>query len=358
MKKSVHIVSTSFAEFDRRLLRIKGSLEKSGMNVIWHCRKINPNSTVDSRRVNPIFKSGILFYIEFNIRLFLILLRSSSSIYYAVDLDTLLAVFLAAKIRSKPFLFDSHEYYTEVPELQGKRFKKAIWESLAKWIIPRSKHNITVNQSLAALFKDLYRVPFQVIRNAPTSEVVSRSKNRNECTLLYQGAINQGRGLEIAIEAIKSLPKYQLILVGDGDILKDLKEMVKENNLENRVHFKGWVKPNELAKYTDQAWLGINMLDPISQNYTYSLANKFFDYIHSGLPSINMAFPEYTLINNRFPVSYLCETYSKESLLSGIKYYENMKMYKHSVDYCSKAKLAFNWEKEEQRLLHFMNEIR
>ena len=69
-----------------------------------------------------------MFYIEFNLRLFIYLCSRKRDVIYAVDVDTLPATFLYHLIYSKPFVFDSHELFTEVPELQDHKIKKWIWE--------------------------------------------------------------------------------------------------------------------------------------------------------------------------------------------------------------------------------------
>ncbi|MFM6952116.1 MAG: glycosyltransferase, partial [Bacteroidota bacterium] len=46
---------------------------------------------------------------------------------------------------------------------------------------------------------------------------------RNKQFMLYQGALNEGRGLEVLIEAMKSIP-CELVLAGEGDLSKALRE--------------------------------------------------------------------------------------------------------------------------------------
>ena len=83
-----------------------------------------------TKRMRFVFNKGALFYAEFNIRLFILLVFSKVDIYHANDLDTLLANYLAAIIRRKPIVYDSHEYFTGVPEIQNKKLVKKVWQQL------------------------------------------------------------------------------------------------------------------------------------------------------------------------------------------------------------------------------------
>ena len=74
--------------------------------------------------MNMLFKKGPLFYAEYNLRLFFLLLLTKADVLVANDLDTLPAVFLASRIRRLPVVYDSHEYFTEVPELVGRKISE------------------------------------------------------------------------------------------------------------------------------------------------------------------------------------------------------------------------------------------
>ena len=133
---------------------------------------------------------------------------------------------------------------------------------------------------------------------------------------MYLGVLNKGRGIEIAIEALKELPEYNLILVGEGDNSQELRESAKGYK---NIQFLGYRRPDELSAILNQASIGLNILQAESLNYKLSLANKFFDYMHAGLPSINMAYPEYKHIINQHQVGLMINNYHKNDLISAIR---------------------------------------
>ncbi len=164
---------------------------------------------------------------------------------------------------------------------------------------------------------DRYGIHFEVVRNVPLKRSIkTAAPQKNPKILLYQGVLNEGRGLEFAIEAMQQLEGVQLWLAGEGDLSDQLRRLVDQLQLQEKVRFLGYLPPKELAKVTPQAFLGLNLLENKGLSYYYSLANKCFDYIQAGVPSIQMNFPEYTRLNETYETFVLLDTLSCE------KYYK------------------------------------
>ena len=124
-----------------------------------------PNWPFKAIRMSLIFKKGPLFYLFFNLRLFFKLLIKKADLLYANDLDTLLPNYLVSKLKGIPLIYDSHELFCEVPELQNSHLKRKIWLKIEGWIVPKLKTCITVNDSIARIFSEKYKVRFHSIRN-------------------------------------------------------------------------------------------------------------------------------------------------------------------------------------------------
>lgn len=338
--------------------RISKHLSSLDYAVTWLCRTTSDHG--DNHQINTRFKSGILFYLEYNLKLMRRLMQSKPSIVYAVDLDTLLAARLYQIRHECKIVFDSHEYFSEVPELNGKPLKKKIWSAIGKWGITDETSCITVNQSLSEILSQKYDQEFHVLRNVPLKQHQENNPDdvvADKKIILYLGAVNEGRGLEIACQAFAEAlvgPEYRLWIIGDGDILSNLK--AQYGNVHSII-FHGWVKPKDLARLLNQAYLGINMLDAVSMSYYYSLTNKYFDYINHRLPALHMDYPEYQTLQASHAVAYLVSEYSVNGLLSGIKHYEDPSEYKKSKLACEKASLDFNWESESDKLTQIMEQI-
>ncbi|MBK9013879.1 MAG: glycosyltransferase [Saprospiraceae bacterium] len=364
MKRIICTVSNDLT-YDQRMIRICTSLVSAGYEVMLVGRELHGSRTLVQRafaqkRLRLLFKNGKLFYLELNLRMFFGLLFSRFDIVYSVDLDTLLPGRLVSALRRKTCVFDAHEYFTEVPELAERPLTKSVWEMAARLTIPGLRHAITVCYSLAEVFEKRYGVHFTVIRNVPLAgeKPMQEAKPKSPFVLIYQGALNDGRGLEESILAMKLLDGVELWICGEGDLSDELRLLTQKNGVEQKVRFFGKLLPDELAKLTTQADLGLNLLKNKGLNYYYSLANKAFDYIQAGLPSLGMEFPEYVQLNGEFDVFHLIEKLEPEEIATAVtQLRSNKNRYDTLAANCRAASKTLNWQMESKKLLEFFSKI-
>lgn len=336
--------------------RTAQALQKIGYEIsIIDKRKqigIDSQSKVSVDHVMCWFTKGILFYLEFNTRLLCKLLQMSTDILLSVDSDTLLANTIVSKIKGTPLILDMHELFTEVPELVGYPVKKNIWKWVEKLGITQSSKRYTVSKTIAEQYELRYGKSFEVIRNVPMKNLREGDKQKAaNFTLVYLGAINLGRGLKELIHALKQIEDIELMIYGSGDLDVEIRKLIDQLSLSNRVHFIGWIDPKYIPEVLANAHVGVNFLDPKSQSYYLSLANKYFDYIHAGLPIISMNFPEYRLLNQEHKTSLLIDDLSEPTIVDAIlKIKNNSAVYSELVDNCKMAKDAWNWQSESKRL--------
>jgi glycosyltransferase involved in cell wall biosynthesis len=247
-----------------------------------------------TKRFRMLFKKGKLFYMFYNIRLFLFLLTHKNDLLVANDLDTLLPNYLISRIKEIPLVYDSHEYFTGVPEIQNRPFVKWVWKTIERFIFPHLKHAMTVSDSIAELYYDEYSVRPVTIRNCSlnSGDISGYSKsemgiNPGHLLLILQGAgINVDRGGEELIEAIRLCEDVSLLIIGSGDLLQLLKDKASSPDLKGRIKFIPKIPWPELMKYTRSADAGISVDRNTNINYEFSLPNKLFDYISAGIPVI------------------------------------------------------------------------
>ena len=134
-----------------------------------------------------------------------------------------------------------------------------LWKRIGRFTIPKFINGYTVNQPIADEFKKMYGVDYGVIRNiALLKEIVLQEKK--EKFILYQGAVNEGRSFETLIPAFAHI-NCKLIICGDGNFMQQAKELVTLHKLEDKVIFKGKIKPDDLNKITQQAYIGITLFE-------------------------------------------------------------------------------------------------
>lgn len=352
--------------YDQRMIRICTSLTHAGHDVelVGRLRKESPplqERPYQQTRLRCWFEKGKLFYLEYNLRLLAYLWPQYFGTLCAVDLDTILPCLWASRHRKKPCVYDAHEYFTEVPEVVRRPAVRRLWEMVARYAIPRMLRCYTVGPSLAALLSERYGKPFATVRNVPLALPAN-----TECIsvagapkiLLYQGALNEGRGLEALIAAMKHIEGAVLWLAGEGDLSEALRQQANRPELSGKIRFLGYVLPKDLPGITAQACIGLNLLENKGLSYYYSLANKAFDYIQAGLPSIQMDFPEYRQLNDTWQVFETVADLEPKTLYRAIrKLLDDQAHYQTLHENCLKAARELTWEKEEETLINVYREV-
>ncbi len=360
VKKKILFTVINDLSYDQRMIRICTSLANAGYDVTLVGRALPDSIALEQKpfqqkRLNCFAKKGKVFYLEYNLRLFFFLLFNNVDIISSVDLDTLVACTFVAKIKSKKLVFDSHEYFPEVPEVTNRPVTKKIWTGVAKLFIPHVDKAYTVGAELANEFEKLYKKPVDVIMNAPV--LIERQEQASaKPYILYQGDLNAGRGLEQLIAAIKNLD-ILVKIAGNGPLKEKLMAQVESLGLQNKVEFLGYLKTEPLAKVTNEAWLGVNVLENTGLSYYYSLANKFFNYIHAGIPQLCADFPEYRNINAQAEVAVLVDCNSQHIMTAIEDLRNNPAKYSTLKENTKKARNMYNWQTEEKKLLHLYQSL-
>jgi glycosyltransferase involved in cell wall biosynthesis len=357
LKHKIIVSVTTDLVSDNRVHKYCSTLFDLGFQVLLVGRKLKNSQRVlpreyETKRFSLFFNKGPLFYAEYNFRLYLYLLFSKSDVLLANDLDTLPANFLASKVKQIPLVYDSHEYFTEVPELVDRPRVKKFWEWLEKKMVPRLKYATTVCNSIAEIYTKKYGTPFRVVRNLPFASDHQPEKTttvKNEKIILYQGAVNIGRGLEQVIQAMHYVENTKLIIAGDGDIKSHLEALVQAENLQNKVEFTGRLTIDELAKLTPTADLGLSVEEDFGLNYRFALPNKLFDYIQAQVPVLVSNLPEMAAVVNQYKIGEITDSLDPVFLAAKItEALENMEKRKSWYVNLPKAAAKLTWENEEK----------
>ncbi len=318
-----------------------------------------PDLPYKTIRMPLLFKKGIAFYFFFNIRLFFNLLFHKADVVFANDLDTLLPNYLISKLKGMPLIYDSHEIFCEVPELQNSPMKKKIWETLEKKIVPKLKYALTVNDSIAQYFKQKYKVHFHVVRNIPPSLNVAHQKTKLELNLpldkkiiLLQGAgINVNRGAEELVSAMQYLDHVYLLIIGSGDVWEQLITLRQQLHLEKKIQFIHKIPKADLIQYTLNADLGISLDKNTNLNYQYSLPNKVFDYIQCEVPILATRLLEIEKIILHYQIGDCIDELEPKALAEKINTMLESNEYSTWKKNLIKAKNELNWDNEKNVLV-------
>ncbi|MCK9447369.1 MAG: glycosyltransferase [Bacteroidales bacterium] len=366
MKKAVVSVINDLVT-DQRVHKSCLALQKSGYEVVLIGRRLRSSIPMEEReykciRMRLLFERGPFFYAEYNLRLFLKLLFIRATLFFSNDLDTLLANYSAARLRGKKLIYDSHEYFTETPELVHRKNVQRVWKTIEQLIVPRLGAMITVNDSIAELFRWQYGLQVQVVRNIPPQFFPQRSSTRNELNipegkkiLIMQGAgINVQRGAEELVEAMQYLPDHYLLLIGGGDVWEQLRKQAVRWGVDDRIQFLPRMPYQQMMDYTRHADLGLSLDKPTNMNYRLSLPNKLFDYIQAGIPVLTSKLPELERIVVKYEIGDFITDHQPDSIANAIQRMTNNGLLKTWKENVGQAAEILTWENEEKQLLQFI----
>tara|TARA_B100000902_G_scaffold369138_1_gene393071 strand:+ start:643 stop:1722 length:1080 start_codon:yes stop_codon:yes gene_type:complete len=356
--KKVFISVTNDLVTDQRVHKVASSLLKKGYDVLLigtHGNKII-NRNYNCHQLKTYYNKGFLFYLEFNIKLFVFLLFNHCNILLSNDLDTLLPNYLISKLKNKPLVYDSHELFTEVPELLNRPLVKSVWLYIERLCLPNLKYSYTVSESIADYYRSVYQIKMSVVRNFPLTRYFDiQQKDKKDKIIIYQGAINKDRGVELMILAMKYLDA-KLYIVGGGDLLLDMKQLSRHHHLDKKVVFFGKKHFSELLSITQTADLGLSFEEDTCLAYRCSLPNKIFDYVNAEIPVLVSDLPEFKKIINQYGVGAVLKSRDPKIVAEQI----NMLLSSSSENMFSQIKLAkkeFSWLNEEKTLLSIFNRI-
>ncbi|HLX36356.1 MAG TPA: glycosyltransferase family 4 protein, partial [Candidatus Binataceae bacterium] len=133
----------------------------------------------------------------------------------------------------------------------------------------------------------------RVVLNSPDDRIFVRdgigAKDPDAFTVVCHGTITRRMGLDLAVRAVALLrdrmPQLRLLAVGGGDYLSEIRRLVEELHLEDRVIFKGMTPIEELPNVLRTADLG---LVPNRENSAthLMLPVKLLEFAMMGIPAI------------------------------------------------------------------------
>jgi len=358
----ITVLVSNDLQYDQRVAKVCNTLKALGYEITLVGRLLPESKPFERpyeiKRFRLMFKKGALFYAALNLRLFLFLLSKRTDIILANDLDTLLPAFLAARLKGKKIVYDSHEYFTEAEGLTGRNFQKRTWLAIEQWIFPKLRYVFAVNETVADIYRKKYKVDVKVVRNIPLLSPLTQIRSREELGLpedkkiiLLQGAfIDPDRGGVELVEAMRSVENVLLLIIGAGRDMEKLRHLATQDDLKDKVLIMSKMPFDELRQYTANADLGLSLDRPLHLNYTYSLPNKLFDYIHAGTPVLVSDLPELRRIVDRYKVGMIVEKVEPQALAIAINTALNSPHYEQWKKNCLFAREELNWQKESDVL--------
>jgi glycosyltransferase involved in cell wall biosynthesis len=240
----------------------------------------------------PFHSGGPLKFLHFNLKLLVFGFRKKLQIIHCHDLWVLPAAAILVFIKRCKLIYDAHEYYAGLEIFRHHKIRKKLWMITESLIVGKVDVLLTVSEPLAMLYKKRYArlKRIEVIRNLPLKEKIPDNIEKllplsdSRKSILYQGHFRPGRGLLNLIKSLHYVENAHLFLIGGGEMESELRLLVEDNALQEKVTFMGYIPTAKLIQTSRCADLGLVLFEPTSLNYSYALPNKFFEYIMAGLP--------------------------------------------------------------------------
>lgn len=287
--------------------------------------------------------------------------KGQYDIYHSNDLNTLLQGYISAKWRWKKrkLIYDSHEVQTSRTGYDSK-----IYGILERCLVKRIDKMIVENHTRAKYNEQLYGFYPSVVHNYPFKQNSNNLEifplhdllgvSPSEKILLYQGGIQQGRGLEHLIQAAPLFQEGILVMIGDGRLKPKLINIVENMELQDKVKFLPKVPLADLPRYTRNAYLGFQVLNNICFNHFSASSNKLFEYLMAAVPVVTCQFPEIKKVVEGENVGVCIDSHDPVEIAKGVNMLlNNPKIHSAMKENCIRASWKYNWEKEK----HFFTRI-
>ncbi|ARB41108.1 glycosyltransferase [Mammaliicoccus sciuri] len=289
----------------------------------------------------------------------------NADIYHANDLNTLPQAIVCSKLRlkPKPLIYDSHEVQSDRTGYNPKTIKR-----IESFMLKFVDQMIVENHTRAKYNEDIYGFYPKTLYNYSEKYNIEEKPqinlhkkigiNEDEKILLYQGGLQQGRGLELLIEAMDEIEEGHLLFIGGGKLTQPLKKQAEASKQADRIHFLDKVPFQELPSYTREAYLGFQVLQNICFNHYSASSNKLFEYMMAHVPVISCDFPEIKKVVEETNTGLVVDSHNASEIANAVnQLVKDTSLRNQLSENTKQAKEIYNWNNEKSKLLEVYNQF-
>ncbi len=349
---------------DRRVDRHCRELTVAGYEVLLIGRLLPHSKEVErpyrTERMELRHLRGPKFYAEFNQRVARRIVEEKPDLVWANDSDTLPGCWWAAHRLRCRLVMDAHELFPELPEVIGRPVVRLAWRLINKCLMPRCSALITVCQSFADYYRDHNGVEMTVVRNVQPidASLQPKAETPEHPVLLYQGAVNVGRGVDWAIDAMEFLPDCRLSIAGGGDLIEEMRRYAGSKPWADRIDFLGLLPHEELDRLTPSADVGLLMLEEMGLSYHLTLPNRVGDFVAAGVPVVASDMPETARMVKQYGVGELMDAPGPRALADAtqrlLERWRTLDAAQRKALFAP-AREDMDWKKEKEKLIECVN---
>jgi glycosyltransferase involved in cell wall biosynthesis len=233
---------------------------------------------------------GALSFVVLAAPIFLKLLRKNNyqAVHYFFSMPTGLLSLLTRKKQNRQSIISlrgsdvpGYDPYNKTLQILHK-----ILKPVTKMIWSRADSVIAVTNSLKEeAQKTCGDIEIKVLPNGVEEHFFKMPKektSRSKCVFITVSRLIERKGIGFILRALKKveLEEIELRIIGDGSYKSELKKMVNDFGMKNRVHFLGFVPSPEIPKLLAEA--DVFILPSLAEAF----GNVFAEAMAAGLPII------------------------------------------------------------------------
>lgn len=289
-------------------------------------------------------------------------IKADATVYHANDLNTLFQAVVCGKwIRKRKVIFDSHEVNRNRTDDESMMYP--LVESFLMRYIDAC---IYENDTRARLIEKLYHFFPNVVYNYPCLPTHRNPVNlhnkldlpEDELILLYQGSLQEERGLNKLLDAIPHIKSGTIVFTGEGQMKPFLIEETVRRDLSHRVKFLPKVAIEQLPAYTSNAYIGFQLLSDTYFTHYSAAPNELFEYIMAGVPTVASDFPEIRKVVKNDEIGVIVKPDDANSIARAVNLLIDQpelreKMHQNTF----RAREKYNWANEKIKFLRIYQRL-
>lgn len=181
-------------------------------------------------------------------------------------------------------------------------------------------------------------------------------QNQGSNLVVYAGALQQFKGIDVLIEVASEMPNVQFVCAGGkGNEVEHYEQLAKEKQVHN-IKFLGYILHHELASLLQAADI---LAHPhcLGEAANSTSPLKLFDYFASGTPIVATEIPSLIEFKNTQAIAAWCEPNNPKKFAESLKqvletHPRKVDGYSNSIDFVKQ----FSWENRAAKIMSYVKE--
>ncbi len=259
--------------------------------------------TIANKYAVHILEYSVAIFMTFLLSLKVLFRHGFDVIHTANPPDIFFLIGLFYRIFGKKFVFDQHDLSPEVFQVKFNGSMKLLHRLLL--FIERCSYRtaevvVTTNASQKRFAIERGHCDPEkvfIVRNGPELDRIKlvrpepELKRGRRFLLAYVGSMEVQYGVEYTLYALHDLvhkrghQDVSLVLIGDGGQASALRTLAHELQLDDYVHFTGWLLAKDIVRYLTVADIGLTPC-PRNAHNEYATSIKTMEYMAMGKPGV------------------------------------------------------------------------